>query len=99
MGRISASSARRRHPVDRQGRPVDIGILLVNGQPEHVDMDIDPVNKEVCPVTVNMESCGIQAEWDCQQAISICSHVRSDVDTGMLPVNMILCLSTSDTIL
>ena len=87
----------RRHPVDRQGRPVDIGILPVNGQPEHVDMDIDPVNKEVCPV--NMESCGIQAEWECQQAISICSHVRSDVDTGMLPVNMILCLSTSDTIL
>ena len=87
----------RRHPVDRQGRPVDIGILPVNGQPEHVDMDIDPVNKEVCPV--NMESCGIQAEWECQQAISICLHVRSDVDTGILPVSMILCLSTSDTIL
>ena len=69
----------------------------VNGQPKHVDMDIDPVNKEVCPV--NMESCGIQAEWECQQVISICLHVRSDVDTGILPVNMILCLSTSDTIL
>jgi hypothetical protein len=78
-------------------RSVDIGILPVNGQPEHVDMDIDPVDKEVCPV--NMESCGIQAEWECQQAISICLHVRSDVDTGILPVSMILCLSTSDTIL
>ena len=55
-------------PVDRQGRPVDIGILPVNGHSEHVDMDIDPVNKEVCPV--NMEPCGIQAEWECQRAIS-----------------------------
>ena len=72
-------------------------ILPVNGQPEHVDMDIDPVSQEVWPV--NMESCGIQAEWACQQAISICSHVRSDVDNGMLPVNMILCLSTTDIIL
>jgi hypothetical protein len=52
------------HPVDRQGCPVDIGILPVNGQPEHVDMDIDPVSQEVWPV--NMESCGIQAEWECQ---------------------------------
>ena len=71
----------RRHPVDRQGRPVDIGILPVNGQPEHVDMDIDPVNKEVCPV--NMESCGIQAEWECPQAISICLHV---LDMPIIPV-------------
>ena len=36
----------RRCPVDRQGRPVDIGILPVNGQPEHVDIDIDAVNQE-----------------------------------------------------
>ena len=69
------------HPVDRQGCPVDIGILPVNGQPEHVDMDIDPVNKEVCPV--NMESCRMQAEWECQQAISICLHV---LDMPIIPV-------------
>ena len=47
----------RRCPVDRQGRPVDIGILPVNGQSVLVDMSIDSVNKEACPV--NMESCGI----------------------------------------
>ena len=69
----------RRHPVDRQRRPVDMELLPVNGQSVLVDMSIDPVNKEVCPV--NMESCGIQAEWECQRGISICLHVRPDVDT------------------
>jgi hypothetical protein len=34
----------------RQRRPVDIELLPVNGQSVLVDMSIDPVNKEVCPV-------------------------------------------------
>ena len=44
----------RIHPVDRQRRPVDIEFLPVNGQSVLVDMSIDSVNKEACPV--NMES-------------------------------------------
>ena len=40
----------RRHPVVRQGRPVDIVLLQVNGKSVLVHMDIDAVNKEVCPV-------------------------------------------------
>ena len=40
----------RRHPVVRQGCPVGIVLLQVNGKSVLVDMDIDAVNKEVCPV-------------------------------------------------
>ena len=63
----------RRHPVDRQGRPVDIVSLPVNGQPVLVDMDIDAVNKKVCPV--NMESSCRDANNACRQALS-CGHAN-----------------------
>ena len=63
----------RRHSVDRQGRPVDIVSLPVNGQPVLVDMDIDAVNKKVCPV--NMESSCRDANNACRQALS-CGHVN-----------------------
>ena len=63
----------RRHPVNRQGRPVDIEILPVNGQFVLVDMNIDAVNKEVCPV--NMESSCRDANDACRQALS-CGHAN-----------------------
>ena len=62
----------RRHPVDRQGRPVDIELLPVNGQSVLVDMSIDPVNKEVCPV--NMESSCRDANTACERAVRPCGH-------------------------
>ena len=46
----------RRHPVDRQGRPVDIVLLPVNGQSVLVDMDIDAFRQAL--------SCG-HANYTC----------------------------------
>jgi hypothetical protein len=60
----------RRHPVDRQRRPVDIEFLPVNGQSVLVDMSIDSVNKEACPV--NMESSCRDANTACERAVRAC---------------------------
>ena len=65
---------------------VDIVSLPVNGQPVLVDMDIDAVNKKVCPV--NMESSCRDANNACRQALS-CGHANSPIIPvdRMRPVN------------
>ena len=50
--------------------PVDIELLPVNGQSVLVDMSIDPVNKEACPV--NMESSCRDANTACERAVRPC---------------------------
>ena len=62
----------RRHPVDRQGRPADIEILPVNGKSVFVDMNVDAVHNEVCPV--NMESSCRDANTACERAVRPCGH-------------------------